>query len=95
MDEPVRIFHCTTIYVPQQHHILFHGRKHFVLHRNIYRDNRGAGACLLEDAIIVTRMGIPPAGRDCALGPDGKRSARSGEICRPSAARHYRPGERR
>lgn len=76
-----------------RHHILFHGRKHFVLHRNIHRDNRGAGACLLEDAIIVTRMGIPSAGRDCAPGPDGEWSARSGEVCSPSAAGRDRPGE--
>ncbi|CDX40863.1 hypothetical protein MPLSOD_40600 [Mesorhizobium sp. SOD10] len=71
---------------------MFHGRKHFVLRRNIGRDNRGPGACLLEDAIIVTRMGIPLARTDCAPGPDRESSARSGEVCSIPAARRDRYG---
>jgi hypothetical protein len=80
---PTDIFTTQLIYVYQRHHILFHGRKHFVLRRNIGRDNRGPGACLLEDAIIVTRMGIPLAGTDCAPGADGES---------PSAAWRDRSG---
>ncbi|CDX22355.1 hypothetical protein MPL3356_390267 [Mesorhizobium plurifarium] len=63
-----------------------------MLRRNIGRDNRGLGACLLEDAIIITRMGIPLVGTDCAPGPDGESSAHSGAFCSISAAWRDRPG---
>ena len=46
----------------------------------------GWGHACWEAAIIVTRMGIPPAGRDCAPGPDGERSALSGKVFSTSAA---------
>ncbi|MDG4884166.1 hypothetical protein [Mesorhizobium sp. WSM4884] len=45
---------------------------------NIDRDNRGLGACPVEDAIILTRVGISLAGKDRTLGSEIRRQAAVG-----------------
>lgn len=44
------------------------------------------GHAWLEAAIILTRKGIPLAGKDCALGLDGDSSTGSGAVCASYAA---------